>query len=101
MPKAKSTIGGETCGVARYDVRFQADDMQYEFETDAVTGEILSFEKGNRWDYKQRRKPLFVFTGYYGQFFASYVIIYIHYDVPTECRHTAYIGVESDGKNNI
>ena len=37
-------------GVAQYDVSFCEGDWEYEFEIDAGTGTILSYEKEHRYD---------------------------------------------------
>jgi len=33
--------------IPKYDVRFYADNVEYEFEIDAETGQIISFDKDN------------------------------------------------------
>ena len=37
-------------GVPRYDVEFFTDNLKYEFEIDAQTGKILSFDRDDRRD---------------------------------------------------
>ena len=37
-------------GIAQYGVEFIAEDWEYEFEIDAQSGKILSYDRDNRWD---------------------------------------------------
>ena len=37
-------------GIRQYDVQFYEGDWEYEFEIDAATGKILSFDKDHKYD---------------------------------------------------
>lgn len=37
-------------GIAQYSVEFIAEDWEYEFEIEAQSGKILSYDRDNRWD---------------------------------------------------